>query len=188
MDRVGKLFAGGATTARVARWFLFHPEASAGAATLRDKTKSTIEQARVALRTLESAGIVRKRASGRYALNKEFPHAAPLKELLIGELLAVVNLPARLRSAVGTIKLLCAAGFFIGNSESRTDLLIVGDKLNQTKLQKAITAIEAELGTDIRYTGLSAQEFNYRAGFNDKLIRDILDYPHEKVVNKIAGL
>lgn len=183
MDRIAKLF-GGATTTRLARWFLFHPDASATGAMLRDKTKSSSDQARKGLRLLQSAGLIKKRGSGRFVLNTEFPNLPALKEFLIGELLATMSVATRMRSA-GTIKMLCAAGLFIGDTESRTDLLIVGDRIKPQALQKVITLLEADVGTDIRYTTLSTEEFKYRMAFNDKLIRDILDFPHELLIDKL---
>ncbi len=184
MDKIAKLF-GGATTTRLARWFLFHPDASATGATLRDKTKSSSDHTRKGLRLLQSSRLIKKRGSGRFTLNNEFPNLKPLKEFLIGELLSTMNVAARMRPA-GTIKILCAAGLFIGNNDSRTDLLIVGDRIKPQALQKIITMLEADVGTDIRYTTLSTEEFKYRMGFNDKLVRDILDFPHELLIDKLS--
>lgn len=184
MDTAAKLF-GSQTTARLMRWFLFHPSESATASVLREKTKSAAEQLRKSLRLLQSAGFIKKRGS-RFLLNGDFPNLKALKEFLIDNLLLVINVSARLRPA-GTLKLISAAGVFIGDEESRTDLLVVGDKMNLSKLQKLVTLLEADIGTEIRYTALSSEEFKYRMGFNDKLVRDILDYPHEILLDKIPG-
>ena len=183
MGNIAKLF-GGPTATRLARWFLFHPETSATRATLKEKTKSSSDQVRKGLRLLVSAGLVKKRGA-RFVLNKEFPNLRPLKEFLIGELLTTTNVSSRMRS-VGSVRMLCAAGIFIGNNESRTDLLIVADKIKAATLQKIINTLEADVGTDIRYTALTTEEFKYRMAFNDKLVRDILDFPHEALFNKLA--
>lgn len=183
MDSIAKLL-GGPTTTRAARWFLFHPEASATPAMLREKTKSTPDQMRKSLRQLHGADLIKKRGE-RYMLNREFPNLAPLKEFLIGELLQTTNLVARFRPA-GTLKVLSAAGLFIENPDSRTDLLIVGDKMKTSVLQKIVSQLEADVGTEIRYTALSTEEFKYRMAFHDKLIRDIFDYPHVSLFDKVT--
>jgi len=184
MDKVVKLFGGTANT-RLIRWFLFHPNESISASVLREKSKITPEQLRKALRLLHSAGFTKKRGS-RYVLNKDFPNLPALMSFMTDNLLSVVNVSARLRSA-GTLKFVSASGVFIGDEDSRTDLLIVGDRMNQTKLQKLVNMLEADIGTDIRYTALSTEEFKYRMGFNDKLVRDILDYPHEMLLDKLPS-
>ena len=183
MDSIAKLF-GGPTTTRIARWFLFHPDTSATASMLRDKTKSSPDQVRKSLRLLYSADLIKKRGD-RYTLNDEFPNLPPLKEFLIGELLQTTNILPRLRP-VGVLKMVCAAGVFIGNVDSRTDILIVGDKMKTGMLQKSIAQLEADVGTEIRYTALSGEEFKYRMAFRDKLVRDILDYPHVTLFDKLT--
>ncbi len=184
MDKVAKLFGGTANT-RIMRWFLFHPNESISASLLREKTKLHPDQARKALHLVNAAGLVKKRG-GRYALNKDFPNLKSLTSFLTDNLLSIVNVSARLKPA-GTLKFVSAAGVFIGDEDSRTDLLIVGDRMNQAKLQKLVNMLEADIGTEIRYTALGTEEFKYRMGFNDKLVRDILDYPHEMLLDKLPS-
>jgi hypothetical protein len=52
-------------------------------------------------------------------------------------------------------------------------------------LDNIIKSIEAEMGHEIRYAVFETKEFTYRLGMFDKLIRDILDYPHEKIINRL---
>ena len=66
------------------------------------------------------------------------------------------------------------------------DLLVVGDNLKQGQLETTIKTIESEIGREIRYAVFETSEFNYRYSIFDKLIRDILDYPHEKIINKLG--
>ena len=84
------------------------------------------------------------------------------------------------------IQLLILSGLFIKEPDSRVDLLVAGDDLKEGMLENVIKTIESEIGREVRYASFETSEFKYRYSMFDKLIRDILDYPHEKVVNKIG--
>ncbi len=183
MEKLSALF-GGPAFVRVTRLFLLHPSTAYSTRLLRDKTNGDSEELRPVLRDLLRATVIRKR-NGKLVLNNDCPFLLPLRDLLVGEMLADLSLTKRLEK-VGTIKLLIAAGVFIDDSESRTDILLVADKLDLRGLRKAITSLEADVGQEIRYTAFTPKEFNYRISVNDKLVHDILDYPHEKLVNKIG--
>lgn len=169
---------------RIARIFLFHPNTAFSSKMIREKTHLDPADVRVIVSDLAGASVIKKRGS-KWALDPDCPFLNPLHDLLIGELLSDINLGTRLAKC-GVMKLIIASGIFLGNSEeSRIDLLIVADKLNQKSLSRVISSLEADVGSEVRYTVFSPAEFAYRMSVNDKLIRDILDYPHAKVVNKI---
>ena len=100
--------------------------------------------------------------------------AAPRKELL------------RRLNGVGRIKLAVLSGVFINNGDhSRTDLLIVGDNLNKRKFSSFLAHTESELGKAVQHTIMDTDEFQYRTNMSDRFLRDILEYPHEKLINKL---
>ena len=82
---------------------------------------------------------------------------------------------------VGRVKFLLVSGIFIKNEDSRVDLLIVGDKLKRSKIEEEIRKLEAEIGTELVYAVFDTKEFIYRLNMYDKLVRDILDFPHEVI-------
>jgi hypothetical protein len=45
-----------------------------------------------------------------------------------------------------------------------------------------IRALEAEIGREIVYAVFDYKEFLYRLNMYDKLIRDVLDFPHKVLV------
>jgi hypothetical protein len=121
-----------------------------------------------------------------YILNAKFPYLDPLKNLLtITSLAADESLAKRFTNA-GRIKLFIASGVFIQNWDSRVDLLIVGDELNLTKIESVIKGIEAEIGKEIAYSAFETQDFEYRFGIHDRLVRDILDYPHVTLLDRLG--
>ena len=79
------------------------------------------------------------------------------------------------------LKLLASINF-IKNKDSRADLLIVGDRMKRSKIEEGVRKLEAEIGTELVYAIFDTKEFIYRLNMYDKLVRDILDFPHEVVL------
>jgi hypothetical protein len=75
------------------------------------------------------------------------------------------------------------SGVFIGDDKSRVDILLVGDKLKKNILQQVIKGLEAEIGKELDYVVFDTNEFKYRLDMYDKLVCDILDLPHESLID-----
>jgi len=190
---------------KIIRLFLFSQGVPLFANEISNRSKSTSSATKKEINTLIKADIIRKRKISKdiqvkhgksvtvkkvkgvgYILNDKFPYLEPLKNLLtIASIQADESLTRSFASA-GKIKLLVAAGVFIQNWDSRVDLLIVGDELNLTKIESIIRTIESEIGKEISYSAFDTQDFEYRLGIHDRLVRDILDYPHVTLIDKIA--
>ncbi|MDE2040829.1 MAG: hypothetical protein KGI59_00350 [Patescibacteria group bacterium] len=206
METLTALF-GSEVKIKVLRLFLFNPTTPFFLKEISTRTQALSRQVSKELRMLEKANVlIRKRqiskdiqATGRagrittrkvrgigYVLNAKFPYLDPLKNLLaITSLHADESLAKRFTNA-GRIKLFIASGVFIQNWDSRVDLLIVGDELNLTKIEAVISNIEAEIGKEIAYSAFETQDFEYRYGIHDRLVRDILDYPHVTLLDRIG--
>jgi len=65
-------------------------------------------------------------------------------------------------------------------------LFIVGDEINRAKLRNFLGSLEAEIGTEIKFTLMDKEEFDYRFNMFDRFVRVLLEGPHEKIVNKIG--
>ncbi len=57
--------------------------------------------------------------------------------------------------------------------------------MNERILRNRVRVLEAELGKEIRYAAMSTQDFFYRLNMSDKLLRDILDYPHSIAFDRL---
>ena len=90
----------------------------------------------------------------------------------------------RQMKSLGKVKLAVISGIFLSLENSRTDLLIVADGLQKSKLNRFLADLESELGKPIQHTIMETDEFQYRMDMYDRFLRDILEYPHEKVINK----
>lgn len=146
---------------------------------------SFIKRASDYAETRSKTGRIKKERFRGWALNPTFPLLAPLKNLVLNVVpISKAEVLKKLRTA-GNIKLVILSGIFIQEDESRVDLLIVGDNIKKNILEKEIRNIEALLGKELVYSVLSTEECTYRLGMYDKFIRDVLDYPHEKILNKL---
>jgi hypothetical protein len=88
-------------------------------------------------------------------------------------------------SKTGQVKLAIIAGCLINNPKSRVDLLLVGNKLKEKKIQTVISDLEASIGKEINYTVMNTGEFLERKEMGDVFIRDILEWPNKTLINRL---
>ncbi|MDO8591100.1 MAG: hypothetical protein Q7R65_03945 [bacterium] len=121
-----------------------------------------------------------------WELNFSFPMLAPLKKLVLNAVpISRAELLKKISKA-GKMKLVVLAGIFIQEENSRVDILVVGEGIRRGFFEKALREIEAEVGRNLSYAMFTTTDFFYRLNIYDKFIRDILDYPHEKILNRIG--
>ena len=127
---------------------------------------------------------VNKKIEG-FGLNELFPLLNPLKGLVVDSV--AINKEKIIKSlkSAGNMKLIIFSGFFVGEEKGETDLLMVGDGIKKALLENVLRKAEVEAGKDIVYGFFETKDFLYRFGMNDRFIREILDSPHEKAVNKL---
>jgi|SRR3989344_988004 len=184
MKSVSHIF-GGEGKVKIMRLFIFNPRQNFDTLSIATRVKENPRTVRRELKVLIKAGLIRKRPRG-YILDEGYPYLKALQNFMIDAApLANKDLVRRLSKA-GIIKLVLISGVFIHDPESRVDLLVVGDNLKKNTLISAIASIEAELGKELRYAAFETVDFKYRIGVYDKLVRDILEYPHEKILNKLG--
>lgn len=176
---------GSETKVKVMRLFVFNPGAIFTAKTVCDRVKESPKKVRRELNSLMKAGLIKHRARG-YILDSDYRYLPAVEHFLL-EASAVTDKEIMKKlSRAGSLRLVLTSGVFKHDPEARVDLLVVGDKLKHGKLVHAISSIEALLGRELRYAAFETPDFKYRLGVYDKLIRDILDYPHRKLVDKVG--
>ena len=134
------------------------------------------------LKILSSIDFIKKHTNGEWFFNNSFKYTSEVENLLINSDSLDKKTILETFKKVGKVKLLIVAGIFIKNKDSRVDLLIVGDKMKRSKIDEGIRKLEAEIGTELAYAVFDTKEFNYRMNMYDKLIRDIVDFPHEVIL------
>jgi len=176
---------GGEAKVKIMRLFVFNPKSIYTAKTVAEKAQSSPKIVRKELGALQKGGLLHKRARG-YVLNLEYPYLLAIEHFLMEASPVTEREIIKKLSKAGNMRLILTSGVFKHDPEARVDLLIVGDKLKERRLVRAITALEAELGRELRYAAFETPDFKYRLGIYDRLIRDILDYPHYKLLDKVG--
>lgn len=136
--------------------------------------------------TPSASGVRKKKKVQGWAIQPSFPFFRELKNFVLSSAPLTKSMLLKKLRGLGKVRLIILSGTFLQYDDSRTDILVVGDGLKQSSLEKVLKDIEAEIGKELNYALLTTNEFKYRIGMYDKFIRDILDYPHEKLLDKIG--
>lgn len=173
---------------RILKLFLYGFDRSFDAKNISRKLQINPRILKRELQRLSDIGFIKSRGVARkkvFTVNQSFGFYEPLRSLL------TKTLPVSRESMLGRIlrlgkiKLALISGVFINADNSRADLMIVGDDINQARLNRFFRNLEAEVGKDLNYAVMTTKEFNYRFGMYDKFVRDLLEFKHEKLINKL---
>jgi hypothetical protein len=188
---------GGVAKVKLLRLFAFHPDSFYEKEQLAKKTKLARPLLTKELAVLTRAGVLerkectapgvngKKKKVSVWGWNKQYSHADALTVFLHDTLaIADKDIKECVRPA-GKPQMLVVGGFFTGNTESELDMLLVGDKMDVDVLDASIAKLEAEYGKEIQYAILTPEEYQFRIRVRDKLIRDLMDFPHRKVVDMV---
>jgi len=172
---------GNAARVRIMRLFLFNRSKGFAVKDVTKRSRVSASAVRREIRLLSSVGFIKKRSSNspEWYFNPVFKYGEEFRNLLINSATLSKQTVLDKFKKAGRTKLLIISGVFIKSDDSRVDLLIVGDSMKKGRIEKGIKKLEAEIGTELTYAIFNTKEFLYRLDMYDKLIRDILDYPHE---------
>lgn len=195
-------FMGSLPRARVVRTFILNDGETFTAKEIAKRSGVSGQAAAKEVKALAELGIIAKvkgeaaarrprkarvAAEEQWGVNHTFAHMRTLSAF-IRDTSPVQN--ANVLSALkgsGRLSLVVVSGFFTGDSSRPADLLIAGESLDTRRIERAMRALEPNVGRELRYAAFSTPEFRYRLTVQDRLIRDTLDYPHRILLNK-AGL
>jgi len=197
-DPLAILF-GNQTRVKLLRFFLFNPSEEFVFEDISRRARLVRRTARTELNALERAGVVKKRRlfvsvegskrkvkSQAFKLNDKFHQLESLQKFLFETApIDGKTLLRHLRKA-GPLDFVAAAGVFIREFDQRLDVLLAMKNLNESKVESAIRSLEAEIGIEIRYAAMASEDLRYRVGMYDKLTRDVFDYPHKILIDKIG--
>lgn len=199
LDILGKLF-GSVAKVKIMRLFLLNQESGLVLEDIKARTGLDGKTASTELRGLEKFGFITKKSIKKevvvrgkkqpvvkrfpgYIFNQSFKYREALYNLLIDtEFVDTKEILNRFKKA-GKVKLILLSGVFTKNTESPVDILIVGDHVNQSSIEKTIKGLESEIGKELTYALFETNEFLYRASMYDKLIREIIDTPFTELID-----
>ena len=197
VDPLAILF-GSPARVKLLRFFLFNPSKEFSFDEISRRARLVRRTARTETDALIKAGVIKKKSFFEqlpgdekktrvhgFALDKRFPELQALQTFLFETApLDGKNVVKQLRKA-GTLDVVVAAGVFVREFEQRLDLLIAMKKLSEKKIESAIRSLESEIGIEIRYAAMETEDLIYRVGMHDRLTRDVFDYPHELLVDRV---
>lgn len=204
MEILNSIF-GSQTKVKLLRLFLFNENVPFLMKEITSRTKCSHDSVRRELSILMRSGLVKKRTISKemsmnphgkivtkkikgvgYLLDQNFPYLDSLKNFLTVATLHADDSLVKRFSGIGKLKLFVASGVFIQNWDARVDLLIVGDEMSQGRIESIIKTIESEIGKEISYSAFETQDFEYRYSIHDRLVRDIFDYPHVTLLDRLG--
>jgi len=205
MEPLSKLFG---TPARVKllRLFLFNPEGVYGRDDVVEHARVTPAMASKELAALARMGIIkrrtlykepvrsggattRKRKTLGWILDPKYTYREALRTFL-HDTLTLRDSDVRKRfMSIGPVRVCILSGFLVdGDTESELDVLLVGNALASENVETVMRGLEAECGREIRYAVIPVEEYQYRLRVRDKMLRNIVDYPHTVLVDKVGSL
>jgi hypothetical protein len=199
-----KLF-GSSARVKIIRLFLLNPGNLFGLKEVSRRAKVNYDTARREISLLKNINFVarkeekideliklkngkiknRKKKIQGLKLNPLFPFLQALKNIVITAAPIDKEKLIKKLNSIGRMKLIILSGFFIQSEDSRVDLLLAGESIRRRALERLLKRIEAETGKELTYAVFNTNEFLYRLGMYDRFVRDVLDYPHEKILNKL---
>lgn len=182
---------GSKSRARLIRFFILNPEIEYSSADVAEKTLLPRPEVSRELMRLKKMGFVkessRKRVK-RYQMHPAFPFFPELKSLVSK---SNVNVPSQMFQKlrmVGEVKLILVSGLFLNHPKSKADMILVINNAHRSKLQGVIAKLEAEIGRDVRFVLMDAEDLHYRLNMLDRFLIEFLEGPYQEVTNRIPEL
>lgn len=200
---------GSKTRVKLLSLFYTNPNRSFYVREITRKIDEQINSVRRELANLLSIGIVTSDANNNrlyYEVNQKYEHYKPLATIFGGKSFAPPEpaseevktdkkTPAKPKAdvslehplakglrATGHVELALLSGQFTRDESAGIDVLIVGD-VNQAKVAKFITELEASENKELRYVVISLDNYNYRLQINDRFINNVLDAKKQVIIN-----
>jgi hypothetical protein len=195
MEILSKIF-GSASRVKILRLFLFNPQHTYSTDEVVKKSRISSAEARRELahlnnshflkekRALTKKGTVSKKR--QYQLSADFPYLVNLRDLFNADFFNNRRLIANRFKHCGRIRLLVLSGAFLHRLDAPADLVIVGDDLKKTLIDQTVKTIESETGRELTYAVFDTNDFLYRFHSSDRFVRDIFEFEHERLIDKIG--
>jgi len=193
-----KLFESSAKV-RLLKLFLRNEKSKFTTSEVRQRSQLDARSAVLALEKLRDAGVIKaythfgqkkvnKNEEKTYYINPHFIFVNEVRSLVLKSSPTSKSRILKKIKGTGRIKLVILSGIFLKPDRefSRTDLLVVGDDISEKKFIKFLKSLEAEAGCEIQYSVMNSEEFAYRRKMLDRFLRDILERPHEVLINKLG--
>lgn len=197
---------GSKTRVKLLYLFYTNPNRSFYVREITRKIDEQINSVRRELSNLLSIGIITSDNTNNrlyYEVNQKFEHYGPLLAMFggagapkIAAKVSKVSKDAKETpvpdtadmgqidlSSLGNIDIAILTGQFTRDESTGIDMLIVGN-VNQNKLQKYISELEAKEGKDIRYTVFTVEDYRYREQIHDRFLDQLKSAKKQVLIDK----
>jgi len=192
---------GSRTRVKLLALFLRHPQEPMFVRELTRLIDTQINAVRRELANLVKIGLVvetvssedevegdgKKRAGVKrryYMTNRSFPLLSEMTQLVVKSQLLLDRQLDREIMKLGDVRYLALLGFFMGKQKAPVDLFVVGD-IPKERMQTLITELEKDLGSEINFSLMPADEFRYRKEMADRFLASILESPKNVIIDRL---
>ncbi|MDZ7798200.1 MAG: winged helix-turn-helix domain-containing protein [Patescibacteria group bacterium] len=175
------------TRVKLIKLFMLNEEESYFIREISRKIKEHINSVRRELNNLESVDLINSSGQGQkkyYQVNSEHVIFPELKSMVFKSQIFMEKSFIKKIQKSGRIKLLILTGFFAGQENNITDILIVGS-INRKKLKSLVKKFQKKIDHPLHYTIMTNKEFEYRNNLTDKFLFNILEGKKIVLVDKI---
>lgn len=186
---------GSKTRVKLLQLFCSNPNRSFYVREITRKIDEQINSVRRELANLLSIGIISSDNTNNrlyYEVNQNYEHFKALAAIFAGGQMesattttdtAGSSNDVRAIKSLGNVTLAIYTGQFTRDDQAGIDVLIVGD-INQTKFAKFMAELEQHEGKELRYTAMSAQEYDYRKQVNDRFLATVMAAKKQVLIDK----
>lgn len=130
-----------------------------------------------------------------YSLAHDFPLLSEITQMILTAIPRSSEKVLAQLQPLQKLRTVLLAGFFTSklgiststyaSAQSNIDLLLVFEKV-PSNVAEVIADLEHNLGRELRYAAFDQEDFKYRHSIGDKLVRDVLDFDHKVIMDKMG--
>ncbi len=183
---------GSKTRVKLLQLFFSNPNRSFYVREITRKIDEQINSVRRELANLLSIGIISSDTTNNrlyYEVNQQYEHYPALSAIFGGKSVTPVTKNAVADTEtddikhLGNVELAIYTGQFTRDESAGVDIVVVGD-VNQAKITKFISELEAKEGKELRYAVMPLDEYQYRTQVNDRFLSNVLASKKQILVDK----
>ena len=116
--------------------------------------------------------------------NKDFPLLSEVTALVIKSQILLEKRLDKEVAKLGDVRFMALLGLFIGKTGAPVDMLVIGD-VDKHALKNLMAEMEKDLGCEVNYALMTAEEYRYRRDIHDRFLQSILDAPKNVLIDRM---
>ncbi len=176
---------------KLLRFFFYNPDSYISFREIARRTKISQKKLEEELKEAKKYEVIledEENGEAVYTLNRGIPVFEGLERVVfeLGE--PFFREMADKVERVGDVQAVILQGVFVERSEDRIDMCLIVDNVDKKKLTAFVRTVEAELGTEVRYTLMSTDEFVYRREMFDRFVWNLIENGQKRVLFDRIGI